>query len=347
MPLFSRFGAWFRPLAMCVGFAGILVAAFVTPATSGFPAPWSALAVLSTALILAFPWQPRRFAALNPLTNPVSGYIGDISYSLYLWHFPAIILVTEGFRGLPGQGTPIPAIVAIAVSFVLAALSYRFVEEPVRKSSWLEPGKRRSASSVQRLRVVGLGALTIVSCFAVVAAFAVNRAGSAQAVDNTPSAGATATAPDTTANQGGETGAAKTELQSKLSAALQATSWPQLDTDPGDPQRPAARSALRRVLLLQIQAGILHLRRPLRPENGGARRRLDRGSLSSRARRGLRSGRVEARNRCVLRLPVHRPASGRQSCGSRRLREAEECRSRACHIDQSRPRHRCEHLPPQ
>ncbi|WP_330216851.1 SGNH hydrolase domain-containing protein [Leifsonia xyli] len=88
--------------------------------------------------------------------------------------------------------------------------------------------------------MVGLGALTIVSCLAVVAAFTVNRAGSAQAVDNMPSAGATATAtaPETTTGQGGETGAAKTELQAKLSTALQATSWPQLDTDPGDPKGP-------------------------------------------------------------------------------------------------------------
>lgn len=229
MPLFDRVGAGLRPVLMMIGFAGILAAAFITPNTAGFPAPWSALAVLSTAMILAFPWQPSRLANLNPLTNRVSGYIGDISYSLYLWHFPAIILIAEAFRGLPGEGTPIPAVIAVIAAFGLAALSYQFIEEPVRKSSWLEPGRSRTEDSRRRTRIIAVTALAALTCVTVFAALTINRPGPAMAQNGT----GTTTTTDTPTSA--PTGATAT-LQTNIATALKATSWPELSTDPGNPQ---------------------------------------------------------------------------------------------------------------
>ena len=238
MPLFNRVGRGPRPFLMVIGFAGILVAAFITPNGAGFPAPWSALSVLSTALILAFPWQPTRHAAWNPLTNPVAGYVGDISYSLYLWHFPAIILLAEAFRGLPGDGTLIPAAVAVVASFGLAALSHRYIEEPVRKSQWLEPGRRRSDASRRRAKVFAVAALSIATCLSVILALNFSRQAPAVAQGTSPAA---ATATDSTTatpspQASSESGAAEAALQQKLAAALKATSWPELSQDPGDPK---------------------------------------------------------------------------------------------------------------
>ncbi|MEA1081460.1 acyltransferase family protein [Marinobacter qingdaonensis] len=63
--------------------------------------------------------------------------IGDISYSLYLVHWPALVFTRELYQGEP----PIIAIwVALGLSVLISAVLYQFVEEPFRKSS---PRSRR------------------------------------------------------------------------------------------------------------------------------------------------------------------------------------------------------------
>src|SRR5450755_2167384 len=65
-----------------VGLLGVLVSLFVVPSSSGFPAPWALLPTLSTAAVLAA-GTGLSGRSLWPLTNPVSQYLGEISYSLY------------------------------------------------------------------------------------------------------------------------------------------------------------------------------------------------------------------------------------------------------------------------
>lgn len=72
--------------------------------------------------------------ALLPLTNPVSRYVGDLSYSLYLWHFPVAIFALSFLpRG------DLYYVAVCAVTFGLSLLSYHFVENTIRYSKWLEP----------------------------------------------------------------------------------------------------------------------------------------------------------------------------------------------------------------
>jgi peptidoglycan/LPS O-acetylase OafA/YrhL len=64
---------------------------------------------------LALGWRPLR-------------WIGARSYGIYLWHYPVIVLTTPA-----NTGEDLPrAALQIAASVILAALSWRFVEEPVR-----------------------------------------------------------------------------------------------------------------------------------------------------------------------------------------------------------------------
>lgn len=225
MLLFNRLPDVFRPFLALASLAGMLIAATITPSGQGFPAPWAAVAVLSTAVFIAFPWQPKR-TWLNPLDNTLVGYLGDISYSLYLWHFPALILVTELSRGLPGSDTPIPALQSIALSLVLAALSYRFVEEPIRHSSWLQPAKRRSrARGITRLRSFGLAAAAVL----VVAAVGISVAVDGMARNGSPDgSGANASGPPTAAPPGVAPDAALAAIQTELADALAQKSWPEL-----------------------------------------------------------------------------------------------------------------------
>lgn len=221
MPLFDRVGRRLRPAIALVSVAGMILAAAITPSGAGFPAPWAALAVLSTATFIAFPWRPQR-SWLNPLDNPALSYVGDISYSLYLWHFPAIILIGEAFRGIADDGSPIPAAIALVASFVLASLSYRFIEEPVRQSRWLEPRKRKRATrSYKPIVLAGTG---VAAVLAVVFAVLVDSGGrytgaSADAPTTSP-----ATAGPSVQNTDDE--AVLKGFKDSIRTAIAATEWP-------------------------------------------------------------------------------------------------------------------------
>ena len=86
------------------------------------------------------------------LSTDTMVFIGKISYSLYLWHWPVIVFARYlGFE--PGQ--PLTASVLLTLSFLLAVLSHRFVEEPIRR--------RRLLGDTRRLLLgVGLTSLGLI-----------------------------------------------------------------------------------------------------------------------------------------------------------------------------------------
>ena len=131
---FVTLSPWLRTLLAWAGLAGIAASLFLISPASTFPAPWAALPVLATVAVLAsgIGTQAR---GIGILTNRVSTYLGDISYSLYLWHWPIWI-----FAGvLIPTDTPQAFIGLLALTVVLSMFSYHFLEDPVRRSSFLEP----------------------------------------------------------------------------------------------------------------------------------------------------------------------------------------------------------------
>ena len=88
--------------------------------------------MLATALvIIAGTGDPAR--RLAPLTNKPMRYIGDISFSLYLWHFPVVVLLAA----LMPQRGGLFYVLAVSVTTVFSVLSYHFVEQQVLRSTWL------------------------------------------------------------------------------------------------------------------------------------------------------------------------------------------------------------------
>ena len=133
--------ARWRTVAQYVGLAAIAVALVVTPESGGFPAPWALLPVLATAVVI-LAGNDLADRAPGLLTNPVSQYVGLISYSLYLWHFPVVVLLLAVFA----PGTAPYMLVGLVLVFGLAALSFRYVENPARRATWLprrQDGRRR------------------------------------------------------------------------------------------------------------------------------------------------------------------------------------------------------------
>lgn len=149
-----RLGDRARRVLGWLGLAGLVASVFLIDPSSPFPAPAAALPVLSTvAVIAAGIGRPdaRYDRAMLPLTNRAAGYLGAISYSVYLWHFPVIVL-------LPAVVDPASRryfVLALALTAALSVASYHLVEQPVRRSRWLLP-KTDGAMSAPRWRSVAV-----------------------------------------------------------------------------------------------------------------------------------------------------------------------------------------------
>ncbi|MWV50428.1 acyltransferase family protein [Rathayibacter sp. VKM Ac-2803] len=137
------------------GIIAIAVSALLYDDQTPFPGFAAALPVLGTAAIIIAGSPSTRFAptALFRL-RPVQ-YLGDISYSVYLWHWPVIVIVPLAVYGI--SKIALVAIV-LAATFTLAPLSKKFIEDRFRTA---RPASSSTTSSARRgdlstvLRLVG------------------------------------------------------------------------------------------------------------------------------------------------------------------------------------------------
>ncbi|PGS51757.1 acyltransferase family protein [Bacillus sp. AFS041924] len=85
---------------------------------------------ISAAMLIAALAHPTskigRFLSMRPLK-----WIGLRSYGIYLWQYPVIILFSSKVN--TGEFSLLRAIFQVTLIFVLAALSYRYIEDPIRK----------------------------------------------------------------------------------------------------------------------------------------------------------------------------------------------------------------------
>src|SRR5690606_28186542 len=115
-----------------LGVAGLVSCGLVLQVGTMFPGYVALWPVLSAAFVLVAGQTGTVFGADRFLSSRPLKYLGDISFSLYLWHWPVLLFylmardqATVGWRG----GAAI-----IAASLVLAMLTYHLVEEPVRRA---------------------------------------------------------------------------------------------------------------------------------------------------------------------------------------------------------------------
>ena len=120
-----------RQLIAAIGIALIIVGLFTIRPDFFFPAPMALLPCGGTALLLMCGEQT---AAGRFLSLPAMRWIGLISYSLYLWHWPimAFMRLEWGLTLSPGL-----IVIAIVASFAAGAASYYLVERPFRvRRNW-------------------------------------------------------------------------------------------------------------------------------------------------------------------------------------------------------------------
>ncbi|MGE0282393.1 MAG: acyltransferase family protein, partial [Rhizobiaceae bacterium] len=116
--------------AVTIGIGIILASVFVLSEQTTFPGLSAMLPVVGSALGI---WGgERRNIAAAALGFAPLVYIGRISYSLYLVHWPVLFFAT---RLISDTGAAARTTIVIAMSLVLADLSYRFIETPTRRRS--------------------------------------------------------------------------------------------------------------------------------------------------------------------------------------------------------------------
>jgi peptidoglycan/LPS O-acetylase OafA/YrhL len=137
-PRVATWGRWSRHALGIAGLVAVATAAVIYDAGSAFPGWRALLPVLGTAALVAAgvagPSGASRMLTFAPLP-----WLGDMSYSLYLWHWPVLILGASHSDLLTGaRGT-----VLLLVATLLAALAtYHLVENPLRRTRLLRPGRR-------------------------------------------------------------------------------------------------------------------------------------------------------------------------------------------------------------
>jgi peptidoglycan/LPS O-acetylase OafA/YrhL len=120
-----------RELTAGAGLAAIVAACFLYDAKTVFPGLTALVPVLGAVAIIHAGASGSSFVG-NLLQRRPMVYVGLISYSLYLWHWPLIVLVRYA-TGMEPLTSWIP--VLFVVSLLLGSLSYRFIEQPFRRGA--------------------------------------------------------------------------------------------------------------------------------------------------------------------------------------------------------------------
>jgi len=156
---FDKIPNMVRAVGGWIGLVAVIASAVMFSESTIFPGYAALLPVAGTVFMLIAgnaKFGPVSLLSLEPLQS-----LGARSYSLYLWHWPLLVLAEARF-GTPSAWGKAWLVVA---ALVLSAISYRAIEQPVRHNTWL------SAVSIRSLSAAGVA--VALSLSAVVVLFAV------------------------------------------------------------------------------------------------------------------------------------------------------------------------------
>jgi len=150
----KRLGRAGGTIATVLGTIAVFASFWLISSATPFPGPWTLLPVLGTGLLiiggLASNTLISRVLASRPLL-----WVGDRSYSIYLWHWPFIVFAATLW---PGNFTAV--LIAGAVSVIPAWASYRWIEQPIRNRTFTRP--RLTATILATMLVPVICAVTLV-----------------------------------------------------------------------------------------------------------------------------------------------------------------------------------------
>jgi peptidoglycan/LPS O-acetylase OafA/YrhL len=125
------------------GVVGLVLCGLVLQVGSVFPGYAALWPTTCAALVLAAGTSGSRWGVDRLLAARPVQYLGDLSYALYLWHWPSLVLVLVGLRqetvGIRGGA------LIIGASLVLAALTHHLIERPALRRSGSQPHRALAA----------------------------------------------------------------------------------------------------------------------------------------------------------------------------------------------------------
>jgi peptidoglycan/LPS O-acetylase OafA/YrhL len=131
-PAISRLRpAWVSELLAVCGLIGVTASALLLTSSTPYPGSAVALPVVSSAALIAAGCSNPKTLVGRALSVPPMQWLGARSYSLYLWHWP-VLIITAQYVGHELSGWQNTGLLVIAV--VACALSYRLIENPVRRA---------------------------------------------------------------------------------------------------------------------------------------------------------------------------------------------------------------------
>ncbi|WP_029731032.1 acyltransferase family protein [Dorea sp. AGR2135] len=110
-----------------VSFAVLLVMTIAINGSSNFWYRGGQFFGTILTVLMVYAVSGRKTWLSRFLSNPVLKWMGNRSYSIYLWHYPIILLISKGIKASWWI-----TLIEIVLSVVLAELSYRFIETPIR-----------------------------------------------------------------------------------------------------------------------------------------------------------------------------------------------------------------------
>lgn len=141
------------------GVALIIISALIISSAWPVPVPAVAPAIIGAMAVI---WADAAVGSRSLLGNGVSQWLGKISYSLYLWHFPVLIFAFSQFGGSFKV-----ALSVIPIIFLLSWLSYIYIERAVLEGTFLRKvidqptGKKWKPSSDLAFGLLALSCITV------------------------------------------------------------------------------------------------------------------------------------------------------------------------------------------
>lgn len=154
-----RAKTWMRVLAAWAGVLLIAACSLTLSASTPMPGTAAIFVVIGAMLVIGSDAPTSRFSTTRLMSWRPVQYTGDISYSLYLWHWPLIIIAPWAL-GQSGLGLG-ERLAILAASFVLAAVTKTWVEDRFRVVSGRAGKQRRTYAAA------AIGAAVVVAGCAV------------------------------------------------------------------------------------------------------------------------------------------------------------------------------------
>lgn len=130
-PVLRPLGRWTRTVMGIVGLGMIISTGLFLDGADQFPGPWTLIPLVGALMVVLSGHSGEPVGVTRLLLTRPFQFLGRISYALYVWHWPILVLCVYYFN-VPKVSPALGAAV-IAASVVLAWLSNRLIERPLRQ----------------------------------------------------------------------------------------------------------------------------------------------------------------------------------------------------------------------